>query len=257
MRRALIAGNWKMNLVLGEAVQLIEGILQCTSLSASVDVLICPSHPFLERAVGMTRGTMVRVGAQNVHHEECGAFTGEVSVSMLRSLGCTHVIAGHSERRALFHEGNDEINRKMKSILNGGLTPVLCVGETLEQRRAGITRRVLNEQLVYGLQGIDNEEIGRIVIAYEPVWAIGTGMSATSEQSQDIHRFIREKLSLFSRDEVARTVRIIYGGSVKPENAAELLGQEDIDGVLVGGASLKAESFCAIAGAAVLRKERL
>jgi triosephosphate isomerase len=145
----------------------------------------------------------------------------------------------------------------MKSILQGGLTPILCVGETLEQRRAGITRRVLNEQLVYGLQGIDNEGIEGIVIAYEPVWAIGTGMSATSEQAQETHRFIREKLSLFSHDEVARSVRIIYGGSVKPENAAELLEQVDIDGVLVGGASLKAESFCTIAGAAVSSKERV
>jgi triosephosphate isomerase len=239
-----------MHLLVGEAVSLIESILQCPSLREDVDLLICPPHPFLECAVGMTRGTKISVGAQNVHPEPSGAFTGEVSVPMLRSLGCTHVIIGHSERRALFHEGNDEVNRKMKSVLKGGLTPILCVGETLEQRRAGEARSVLNEQLVYGLQGIDNGGIERVVIAYEPVWAIGTGMSATSEQAQETHRFIRERLSLFSHDEVARTVRIIYGGSVKSENAAELLKQEDIDGVLVGGASLKAESFCAIAGAA-------
>jgi triosephosphate isomerase len=255
VRRALIAGNWKMNLLMEEVISLIEGILQCGSRCASVDVLICPPFPYLERAVAMTLGTEIQVGAQNVYHEKGGAFTGEVSAPMLRSLRCSHVIVGHSERRALFQEKNDEINRKLKSILHWGLAPILCIGESLEQRRAGVTRQVLNEQLVYGMQGIDNEGVGRIVVAYEPVWAIGTGMSATSGQVQETHRFIRETLSQFSHAEVAGTVRVIYGGSVNPDNAAGLLEQEDVDGVLVGGASLNAESFCAIVERAVSTKE--
>jgi len=257
LRRFLIAGNWKMNLVHNEAKALIDGIVQgASSCTTAVDILICPPFPFLEGAVQMTQGTGIQVGAQNVHHEQSGAYTGEVSAPMLKSIQCTHVIIGHSERRAYFHEGNDLINAKVKTSLAWGLTPVLCIGESLEQRRAGATFSVLNEQLVYGLQGIDNDHVGRIVIAYEPVWAIGTGMSATSLQAEEAHRFIRGVIGTFSDNAVALNMRIIYGGSVNPDNAAQLLCQEDVDGALIGGASLKAESFCEIVGIAESIREK-
>jgi triosephosphate isomerase len=243
MRTPLIAGNWKMNLVAEEAKALTEGLLRDADSRRGVEVVICPPFPFLEGAVQMTRGHAVGVGAQNLHHADHGAFTGEVSAPMLQSIGCTYAIVGHSERRTLFRESNADVNRKIETGLRWGLNPILCVGETLGQRREGAAFGVLNEQLVYGLQGLDNDRISRLVIAYEPVWAIGTGMSATSEQAQEAHRFIRDTITSFSDAGVARDLRIIYGGSVKPDNAAELLAREDVDGALVGGASLNADSF--------------
>jgi triosephosphate isomerase len=246
VRTPLIAGNWKMNLVHDEAKALTEGVVHGTASYRGVEIVICPPFPFLDGAVRMTQGGSVGVGAQNLHCAEKGAFTGEVSAPMLLSIGCSYVLVGHSERRALFHESNEDINRKIAASLRWGLKPILCIGETLRQRRSEDALRVLNEQLIYGLQGLENARVARLVIAYEPVWAIGTGMSANSGQVQEAHRFIRETIASFSDAEVARSLRIIYGGSVKPDNAAELLAQDDVDGALIGGTSLRADSFCEI-----------
>jgi triosephosphate isomerase len=255
VRRPLIAGNWKMNLLKDEAEKLIDGVVRCAENSLHVDVLICPPYVLLERAVQLTGASKVCVGAQNAHHERNGAFTGEVSIPMLRSIGCTHVIIGHSERRTYFHETNEGANSKMRSALSGGMIPILCIGESLAQRRMGQTFSVLNDQLVYGLQGIGSADIHRTVIAYEPVWAIGTGLSATSEQAGETHRFIRQVIGSFSNTSVALEIRIIYGGSVNPSNVLALLDQDDVDGALVGGASLKAASFCEIVKTADAVKE--
>jgi triosephosphate isomerase len=250
VRRPIIAGNWKMNLLREEAEKLIDEVVRCAEQCRGVDVLICPPSVLLERAVRMASASKVCIGAQNAHHERRGAFTGEVSIPMLRDIGCSHVIVGHSERRNYFHEKDDVVNNKIRSALTGGMIPILCVGESLMQRKTGQAFSVLNEQLVYGLQGIGEADLLRTVIAYEPVWAIGTGLSATSEQAGEVHRFIRQVLERFSGTSVAREIRIIYGGSVNPSNARALLDQDDVDGALVGGASLKAASFCEILKAA-------
>ncbi|MFW6181211.1 MAG: triose-phosphate isomerase [Spirochaetota bacterium] len=250
MRRYVVSGNWKMNKTREEAVQLISDVTQRAGDFSRIDVVIFPPYPFLETAARMAGESGIRVGAQDVSAREAGAYTGEVSAAMLRSVGCTHVIIGHSERRAYHQEDDSLINAKIQITLGHGLAPVLCVGETLEQRRSGRTGEVLNAQLVYGLQGIDGDLIGGMVIAYEPVWAIGTGMSASGEQAEEAHRFIRDTVERFAGDRVAGELRIIYGGSVTAVNAPELLAAPNIDGVLVGGASLKAGSFCGIAGAA-------
>jgi triosephosphate isomerase len=246
MRRMLVAGNWKMNMDVEGAERLIDGILKGLGDISLTDVLICPPFLYLESAVKRTATTPVRIGAQNVSFMEGGALTGEISAPMLRSLGCSYVIVGHSERRNLFHETDLEINRKVKICLKYGLIPILCIGETLEQRKCGNTYDVLNRQLVYGLMGIDDEQIRRMVIAYEPVWAIGTGVSASGEQAGETHRVIRSILGDFAGVDSSEELRIIYGGSVTPENAGELLTRDDVDGALVGGASLKAETFCQI-----------
>lgn len=247
MRRCIVSGNWKMHKNRGEAEKLIKEILQGIGSCSGIDVLIFPPFPFLESAVRMTAGSALHVGAQNVSSRSAGAYTGEVSSSMLRSVGCTHVIVGHSERRKYYHEDDALVNAKIRMCIQDDLMPVLCVGETLEQRTSGKTEEALNCQLVYGLQGIDSTQIGDMVIAYEPVWAIGTGMSASGEQAEDAHGFIRETVRRFAGSGEAEKLRIIYGGSVTAENAGGLLGRGNIDGVLVGGASLKADSFCGIA----------
>ena len=245
-RRTLIAGNWKMNLLREEAYALIGGILQESAPYTGVDTLICPPFLYLEIAVQMTKNAPLFVGAQNLFYEESGPFTGEISAAMLKAIGCSHVIIGHSERRAYFRESNREINRKISACLACRMTPLLCVGETLEQRTTGATFETLKEQLTYGLQGIDGASVCTMVIAYEPVWAIGTGVSAESSQAEEVHRFIRDVVAKFTDEESAQALRIIYGGSVNAANAGELLSCANVDGALIGGASLSFDSFYGI-----------
>lgn len=244
----LVAGNWKMNTDLAEAVRLASEVARAVEGDA-VAVAICPPFVSLEAAAEVIRDTSVRLGAQNMHAEESGAFTGEVSAPMLASVGCYYVILGHSERRQLFGETDDSVNRKLKAALRHGLVPILCVGETLEQREAGREEEVVGEQLRAALDGVQIADASRLVVAYEPVWAIGTGRTASPEQAQAMHRFVRDRLE-DAAGEIGRSVEILYGGSVKPNNAAELFAQPDIDGGLIGGASLDAESFAAIINAA-------
>ena len=239
-----------MNKLRVDAYVLIEALTRSVKTFGETEVVICPPHVYLDMAVSMTRGTSVVVGAQNAFFETSGAYTGETSPAMLKDLGCVYVILGHSERRTLFGEDSRFVNKKMRKSVECGLRPILCVGETLEQRRAGAAFEVLNEQVMYGLEGIDNRGLEGMVIAYEPVWAIGTGISAAKEQAQEAHRFIRGAVERFGGREAAEGMRIIYGGSVTPENAETLVGQPDIDGALVGGASLKADAFTGIVHAA-------
>lgn len=226
--------------------ELVAGIVAGAPDSERVKLLICPPFPYLAAVVDATRGSRVAVGAQNVSEHEKGAFTGEVAPGMLTDIGCAFVIVGHSERRTLYGETSGQVAAKFQSALDAGLTPILCVGETLQEREAGKTEAVIDEQLdaVMDLAGID--AIGRAVIAYEPVWAIGTGVTASPEQAQDVHQHIRARLSARSKP-IAESTQILYGGSMKGENAAGLLAKPDIDGGLIGGASLKAADFLAIA----------
>jgi len=235
-----------MNKLREEAASLIDGVLQEAGNITGIDTVLFPPYVYLDTAVRMCRNSTLRVGAQNTFYEKQGAYTGEISPVMLRDIGCEYVILGHSERRRYFGETNQIINKKMKSCLDAGLIPVLCIGETLEQRQEGLTFDILNEQLVYGLEGVDGELIKKTIIAYEPVWAIGTGMSANAAQAQEAHAFIRHTLKNFAGDEAAGQVRILYGGSLTPKNARELMEEEDIDGGLIGGASLRPELFCEI-----------
>ncbi|MGD1031314.1 MAG: triose-phosphate isomerase [Opitutaceae bacterium] len=242
-RKKLIAGNWKMNKTTADAAALIKDIAFGVGQRNDVDIVVCPPFTALESAAAALEGSVVKLGAQNMHHEAGGAFTGEVSAPMLRSLFVTHVILGHSERRTLFGETDAFINLKLLSALRNQLRPILCVGETLAEREAATTLKVIQAQVERGLEGVGKELAPSIVVAYEPVWAIGTGKVATADQAQEVHAFIRGLLSKLFGDAAARRVRILYGGSMKPSNAAELLGQADIDGGLIGGASLEARSF--------------
>jgi len=241
MAKPLIAGNWKMHLNSKEATAMIK-TLKPLIKGNKTDILICPSFTLLSTLSKELKGTKIALGAQNMHSEEQGAFTGEISPLMLKDVQCTYVIIGHSERRNIFGETNETINKKMISSLQHNLKPILCIGETLAQRESGTTNDILKDQLTNGLKGISNSSI---TIAYEPVWAIGTGRTATPQQAQEAHAYIRSLLSK-KYGSKAKTIRILYGGSVKPQNAADLLGQEDIDGALVGGASLDAKSFSEI-----------
>lgn len=251
-RRLVIAGNWKMNTTSATARELAAGV--AAGLPAgheTLEVVVAPPFPYLSAVREVLSETPVRWGAQNVWHEPPGAYTGEVAVEMLTDLGCTHVILGHSERRHVLGETDDLINRKIKAALAGGLTVIFCVGELLAEREKGETEAVLDAQLQGGLDGIRAAEMARVIVAYEPVWAIGTGKTATPEQAQAAHNHLRNRLGERYNTETADSVRILYGGSVKPDNAATLLQCPDIDGALVGGASLKAESFLAIVAAGV------
>jgi triosephosphate isomerase (TIM) len=247
----LIAGNWKMNTDLGSATKLAEDVVrEVRSDSDGVDVAVCPPYISLD-AVGVTlRGTRIRLGAQNMHQEADGAFTGEVSAAMLKSAGCTYVILGHSERRQYFDETDESVAAKVKAAMQSGLVPILCVGETLDERKAGKETEVVMQQMSVALDGLQLTSAGDLVIAYEPVWAIGTGETATPEQAQEMHAFIRSLLSDRFGGTLAGDVHILYGGSMKPSNAEELLSQQDVDGGLIGGASLKAADFAAIVSAA-------
>ncbi|RJX18258.1 MAG: triose-phosphate isomerase [Ammonifex sp.] len=248
-RTPIIAANWKMHKTIPEAVSFTREILNPLDFSGT-DVVLCPPFPALWPVAQAASGTPLQVAAQDVYWADQGAFTGEVSPVMLRDAGCTYVVIGHSERRHLFGETDENVNRKVKAALRHGLTPIVCVGETLAERDAGETFKVVEKQLAAALLGLDGEEAAGLVVAYEPVWAIGTGRNAAPEDAQAVNHFVREFVRSRYRPEVAEQVRIQYGGSVTPENAELLLAQPDIDGALVGGASLKVESFRAIVYAA-------
>lgn len=245
MRRAIIAGNWKMNKTAKEAAQLIIGFRDKV-VNANCEVVICPPFTSLAQAVTLTEGTNVKVGAQNMYFEESGAFTGEISPLMLKEIGVEYVILGHSERRQIFKETDELINKKLKSAYIYGLTPILCCGETLEEREAEKTFDIINAQLKADLVDIDASQVENMVIAYEPIWAIGTGKTATSKDANDVIKFIREKISEMFGAKAAEAVRIQYGGSVKPSTIKEQMAQSDIDGALVGGASLTIDDFVGI-----------
>ncbi len=250
MRRKFIAGNWKMNTTQAEGAALAQSIAAKVGTSSAVDVAVCPPSLYLEAIREAIKGSAVGLGAQNCYHEAKGAFTGEISPQMLVDIGCKYVILGHSERRQIFKESNQDVNRKVLAALGVGLTPIVCVGETLDQRQANRTAAVVREQIEGSLAGLSAEQVLKIVIAYEPVWAIGTGVVATPQQAEEVHADLRRLLEKGYNSQVASAVRIQYGGSVNAENAASLLGQPNIDGALVGGASLKADSFLAIVSAA-------
>ena len=249
MRNILVAGNWKMNGSSAANAELVGGIVAGAPRSDHVKVLICPPFPYLAAVVAQAAGSAVAVGAQTVSEHESGAFTGEVAPGMLRDIGCEYVIVGHSERRELYGETSTTVAEKFKAALDAGLKPILCVGETLEQRESGSTESVVDEQLGTVIDKVGIAAFGNAVVAYEPVWAIGTGKTASPEQAQDVHRHIRMLLSGHD-GEIAASIQILYGGSMKGENAAGLLAMPDIDGGLIGGASLKAADFLAIADAA-------
>ncbi len=250
MRRPFIAGNWKMNLNRREAATLAGSIARRAGELAHLDLAVCPPSVYLETVGAALSGGPVGLGAQNMYHEAAGAFTGEISAAMLVDLGCRYVILGHSERRHILGETDEQVNRKVLAALAAGLTPIACVGELLEEREAGQTGEVIRRQFDRSLAGLPDEQMRRVVIAYEPVWAIGTGKVATPQQAQEVHLDLRKLISARYNQGLAQTVRILYGGSVKAANAAELLSQADVDGALVGGASLKADEFLAIAAGA-------
>ena len=242
-RTPLLAGNWKMYKTVDEAAVLAEELRKsCAGLSGR-EILICPPFPCLHRVSEIIHGSNIQLGAQNLHWAAEGAFTGEVSGPMLKSAGCRYVIVGHSERRQIFGETNEIVNRKMKAAFQFGLIPLVCVGETLEEREKKELFKVVEDQVKIGVPDLKKEDFLKLVIAYEPVWAIGTGKTATPEQAQEMHRFIRETLARMYSPDLAQKTRILYGGSVKPDNIDALMAQPDLDGGLVGGASLKSKDF--------------
>lgn len=244
MRKLIIAGNWKMHKNVQQSVEFVQQLADKVA-NTSVEVVVCPPFTALYPVAEAIKGTNIALGAQNVHWEEQGAFTGEVSPGMLAEIGCRYVIIGHSERRQYFGETDENVNKKVKSVLAHQMTPIICVGETLVEREQGITEQVVGNQTRAALKGLDGDTVAGLVIAYEPIWAIGTGKTASDQDAQQVIAYIRSVV----RDlvgEQAEHVRIQYGGSVKPGNAAGLMAQPDIDGALVGGASLEAESFAGI-----------
>ncbi|WP_062232607.1 triose-phosphate isomerase [Fictibacillus sp. FJAT-27399] len=243
MRKPIIAGNWKMNKTLSEAKSFVEEVKGLIPSSDTVDSVVCAPALFLDALVNASKGTDLGVGAQNMHFEDNGAFTGEISPVMLKDLGVGYVVLGHSERREYFGETDEFVNQKTHAAFNHGLTPIVCVGETLEQREADQTKDVVKTQTEKGLQGLSEEQVKRTVVAYEPVWAIGTGKTASSEDANEVCGYIRSVIAEQFSQEAADQVRIQYGGSVKPGNIKELMGMSDIDGALVGGASLEPKSF--------------
>ena len=253
MRKKIVAGNWKMNNDLTESQSLItevRGIIRDELRLDNVDVILFPTYFALPSCVRLLEGTGIHSGAQNCHQEKSGAFTGEVSASMVKAIGASHVIIGHSERRQYFGENNETCNSKIQAAVDQELTVLYCIGETLEERESNTHYDILKAQLIEGLNDISAQQLNNVVIAYEPVWAIGTGKTASSEQAQEIHAFLREQLTTKYGEAVAQGVRILYGGSVKPDIAKELFSQGDIDGGLIGGASLKARDFAEIVRAA-------
>ena len=242
MRKVIIAGNWKMHKKRGEAKKLVSEILEGVTKRENVEMVICPPFTSLEEVGKTLEGSFIHLGAQNMFYEKEGAFTGEISPLMLRAVGCKYVIIGHSERRKYFCENNEMINKKFHAALEENLIPILCVGETLEERESGKEKEVVSKQVIEGLKGWEGE---RIVIAYEPVWAIGTGKTATPEIAEKMHSYIREILNELAGN-ISGEISILYGGSVKPENVNQLMKEKDIDGALVGGASLQADSFLKI-----------
>lgn len=246
MRSILIAGNWKMNMDRAGSIDLVRGIVASNKNGSTVEILVCPPFVYLDAVLVEAGGTNVQVGAQNMSSRDAGAYTGEISARMLRDIGCSHVILGHSERRQYFGETDESVNAKVRQALAFGLTPVVCIGESLVEREGGEAKSVVETQLDGASKDLNADQASQLVWAYEPVWAIGTGVTASPDQAQEMHAFIRAWLASRFGDEVAQRVRILYGGSMKPENAESLLACEDIDGGLIGGASLKPETFSAL-----------
>jgi triosephosphate isomerase len=248
MRKPFVAGNWKMNTDNRTSVELARNIASGSLETAgqSVTVAVCPPFVYLQTVAKALSASSIAVGAQDMYFEPEGAFTGEISPSMLKDVGCSYCLCGHSERRHVIGESDELINKKVTAAIGGGLLPILCVGELLEEREASQTNDVVTRHVKEGLAGLSTEKVLAVTIAYEPVWAIGTGLTATPDQAQEVHDFIRKLLGQMYDEKTAGEIRILYGGSVKPGNAAELMGRKDIDGVLVGGASLKADDFLAI-----------
>jgi len=253
MRKPFVAGNWKMNTDSHSSVGLAKGIADsCIELAGrDVDVAVCPPYVYLQAVARAVSSSSVAVGAQDVYYQAKGAFTGEISAAMLKDAGCTYALCGHSERRHVIGETDELINKKVTAAIVGGLLPILCVGELQSEREAGQTEEVVTRHIEKGLAGLSAEKASAVTVAYEPVWAIGTGLTATPEQAQEVHEFIRGLLAEIYDGQLADEIRILYGGSVKADNAADLMGRADIDGVLVGGASLKVDDFVAIIEAAV------
>ncbi|MGQ9610862.1 MAG: triose-phosphate isomerase [bacterium] len=246
MRKPIIAGNWKMNKTINEACELVNALKEKLADVTDVEIVVAPPFTALWAVSEAIEGSNIKLSAQDMHWEKSGAYTGEVSPLMLKDVGCEYVIIGHSERRMYFAETNETVNKKVKSAHSYSIKPIVCVGERLEEREAGITNDVVKDHVMNGLAGLSAEQMLATVIAYEPVWAIGTGKTATPEQAQEVHKFIRELLADMYSPEIADQVIIQYGGSVKPDNIAQLIAEPDIDGGLIGGASLDAESFTKI-----------
>jgi len=246
MRKLILAGNWKMNKTSLEAIELANALNRELGDITEVDIVVCPPFPALFEVKEVLTDSNLKVGAQNLHWESSGAFTGEVSAPMLKAAGAVYVIIGHSERRHYFGETNESVNKKLKAALKNGLLPIVCVGENLSEREADQTFGIVQKHCEGSLAGLSHEEMLKVTLAYEPVWAIGTGKTATPAQAQEVQQFIRGLLQKMFSVEIAEQIRIQYGGSVTPENISELIAQADIDGALVGGASLKAESFIKI-----------
>jgi len=253
MRKPFVAGNWKMNTDSHSSVALAEQVVRGSEgiAGASVDVAVCPPFVYLQSVSKALSSSRVALGAQDFYFEQKGAFTGEISASMLKDSGCTYVLCGHSERRHVIGETDELINKKVTAAISGGLLPIFCVGELIEERKADKTAEVVTRQLKKGLAGLGPEKMSAVTIAYEPVWAIGTGLTATPQQAQEVHALIRRMLGEMYNRKLAEEIRIQYGGSVKADNAAELMSQKDVDGLLVGGASLKADDFIGIIKASV------
>lgn len=250
MRTPLIAGNWKMYKTSSEATALAEAVVKALSTPDGTQVVVCPPFTALAAVGQVVAGSRIGLGAQDLHWAKEGAYTGEVSAEMLRDIGCRYVIVGHSERRQYFGESDESVNKKSCAALASNLMPIICVGETLAEREAGRAYAVVETQIKGALSSLTPEQVQQLILAYEPVWAIGTGQTATPGQAEEMHAHIRKTIALLFGAEIAHGVRILYGGSVKSDNAKELLGRSEIDGALVGGASLQADSFAAIAKAA-------
>ncbi|MDA7857986.1 triose-phosphate isomerase [bacterium] len=246
MRRPIIAGNWKMNKTIAEASELVNNLKEALKEAKNREIVICPPFPALSAIKDLLKGSNIKLGAQNMYFEAKGAFTGEVSGVMLRDVGCEYVIIGHSERRQYFKETDEMVSKKLKVAISNGLIPIVCIGETLNEMEAGDTFKVLEKQVKDGLGGLSPDEVSKLVVAYEPIWAIGTGKTATPQQAEEVHKFIRKLLSTIYGEDKALAIRILYGGSIKPANIKELMECENIDGGLVGGASLEADSFIKI-----------
>jgi len=247
MRRPIIAGNWKLHNSLAESEALATGLSQELADINDIDIIIAPVFTALNKVAGCIAGSPIILAAQNCHPEAKGAFTGEVSPQLLQDVGCSSVIIGHSERRQLFGEDNDFINQKVKAVIAAGLQVILCIGETLEERESGAMYDILRSQVTEGLAGVEATQLDQVVIAYEPVWAIGTGKTASNDQAQEAHSFIRGLIMGMFSLEASQAMRILYGGSVKPDNVDGLMSEDDVDGALVGGASLKVADFARIA----------
>ncbi|MGL4730857.1 MAG: triose-phosphate isomerase [Clostridium sp.] len=245
MRRAIIAGNWKMNNTISESLKLVNDLKPLVK-DATCEVIVCPTYLSLPAVVEAVKGSNIKVGAQNMHFENKGAFTGEISPVMLKELGVEYVIIGHSERRQYFNESDQTVNKKLKAAFNHNIIPILCVGESLEERESNTTEKVLEGQLSKGLEGLTKDNAEKMIIAYEPIWAIGTGKTATADEANETIGFIRDVIGKIYDKTVSDKVRIQYGGSVKPSTIKEQMAKEHIDGGLIGGASLKAEDFSAI-----------